>query len=255
MKTSVGFIGGGRITKILLQAFFNRMRDFDSISVYDPDQETLEALRVKFPVIKEAASADEIMNENLVFLAVHPPVLKNLLDKLVNTNKETIFVSLAPKISLEILSSKLGTKQVARMIPNATSIINEGFNPIAFTENFNPYEKAELIGLLSHLGTTIETEEKNLEAYAIVSAMLPTYFWFQWEKIGELGTKMGLTPHECSLAMKSTLYSSIKLLYENKYTPAELNDLIPVKPIGDCENSIRECYDTKLLGLFEKIMP
>ena len=33
----------------------------------------------------------------------------------------------------------------------------------------------------------------------------------------------------------------------------EVKDLIPVKPIGEAEEQIKEIYETKLLGLYEKI--
>ena len=39
MKKSIGFIGGGRITKILLQAFQNKNAKFSKIVVTDTDSE------------------------------------------------------------------------------------------------------------------------------------------------------------------------------------------------------------------------
>jgi pyrroline-5-carboxylate reductase len=44
-------------------------------------------------------------------------------------------------------------------------------------------------------------------------------------------------------------------MYNSGLTPAEVIDLIPVKPIGEHESQIAEIYNTKLLGLFEKIKP
>ncbi len=53
MKTkSLGFIGGGRITKILVQAFENKKAIFESISVFDTNPDTLQALKLKFPFIQ-----------------------------------------------------------------------------------------------------------------------------------------------------------------------------------------------------------
>ena len=53
--------------------------------------------------------------------------------------------------------------------------------------------------------------------------------------------------------MKATLKRAIKLYFDTGLTPAEVMDLIPVKPIGEHETQIREIYQTKLLGLYEKI--
>ena len=40
---------------------------------------------------------------------------------------------------------------------------------------------------------TFEVQEEKLESYAIMSAMLPTYFWFQWKALEEIGQKTELT--------------------------------------------------------------
>jgi pyrroline-5-carboxylate reductase len=41
MKHSIGFIGGGRVTKILLQGFKNRNVEFSRIVVTDTNSEVL----------------------------------------------------------------------------------------------------------------------------------------------------------------------------------------------------------------------
>ena len=50
MKTpTLGFIGGGRITRIILQAFKNKSIKFDSIIVFEPNSETSSELQKHFP--------------------------------------------------------------------------------------------------------------------------------------------------------------------------------------------------------------
>jgi pyrroline-5-carboxylate reductase len=38
-------------------------------------------------------------------------------------------------------------------------------------------------------------------------------------------------------------------------SPQEVMDLIPVKPIGEHELQITEIYNTRLIGLYDKIKP
>jgi len=109
--------------------------------------------------------------------------------------------------------------------------------------------------MLKPLGKTFVTEENKLENYAIVSAMLPTYFWFQWQEMESITQKTGLTPEESQEAVKSTLKKAVKLYYNSGLTPEEVIDLIPVKPIGENEEKIKNTLNAKLLGLFEKIKP
>ncbi|HSM48360.1 MAG TPA: NAD(P)-binding domain-containing protein, partial [Draconibacterium sp.] len=232
MKTAIGFIGGGRITKIFLQGFKNADFEPESVQVYEPNAETFEKLASIFPAVEKAETAETAASQAIVFIAVHPPVVMETLQKIKNAVTEsTIVVSLAPKITLEKMASVLPAKKLARMIPNATSFINKGFNPVAFSAGFEGKEKKQLLKFLKILGKTFETEETKLEGYAIVSAMLPTYFWFQWQEMENIAIETGLSEKEAKKAVNQTLKKALKLYYDTSLTPAEVMDLIPVKPI------------------------
>ncbi len=256
MKTTIGFIGGGRITKIFLQAFKNADFELESVKVFDPNADTLEKLTAAFPQIKKSETAAAAASQQIVFLAVHPPVMMETLQNIKDAVTEsTIVVSLAPKITIEKMAAVLPTKKLARMIPNATSFINEGFNPVTCAAGFEGKEKKQLLKLLKVLGKTFETDEAKLEGYAIVSAMLPTYFWFQWQELEKIALETGLSEKDAKKAVKQTLKKALKLYYKSDLTPAEVMDLIPVKPIGENEAEIKNILNTKLLGLFAKIKP
>jgi pyrroline-5-carboxylate reductase len=254
---SLGFIGGGRITRIFLQGFENKSVKFESVKVFDPNLETQNELQNSFPQIEKAENAQAAANgQQIIFIAVHPPMVMETLQKIKDIILEdTIIISLAPKITIEKMNEVLPTKKIVRMIPNATSIINKGYNPVAFACEFDKKEKKQVIKLLKKLGKTFETDEDKLESYAIVSAMLPTYFWFQWQEMEIIAAKTGLSPDEAQKTVKSTLYKALKLYYNSDLTSDEVMDLIPVKPIGENESEIKDILNSKLIGLFQKIKP
>lgn len=256
MKTAIGFIGGGRITKIFLQGFKNADFELESVKVFEPNAGTFEKLAFLFPGIEKAETAEAAVSQAIVFLAVHPPVVMETLQNIKGAITEsTVVVSLAPKITLEKMASVLPTKNLIRMIPNATSFINKGFNPVSFHAEMNKKEKKQLLKFMKILGKTFETEETKLEGYAIVSAMLPTYFWFQWQELEKIAIETGLSEKEAKKAVKQTLKKAWKLYYQSELTPVETMDLIPVKPIGENEPEIKNILNTKLLGLYGKIKP
>jgi pyrroline-5-carboxylate reductase len=256
MRHSIGFIGGGRITKILLQAFSNKNVKFNTVVVTDPNSEVTSKLKSDFPFIT-VDNAAVAAAQDIVFISLHPPLIMETLELLKNDfRSDATVVSLAPKISIGKISSKLDrVKNIVRLIPNATSYINDGYNPICFAAGFDKSEKNSILDLLKNLGHTFEVAEEKLESYAIVSAMLPTYFWFQWNYLEEIGVKTGLTESESEAAVHQTLIAAINLMYNSELSPNEVMDLIPVKPIGEHESQIAEIYKSKLLGLFEKIKP
>lgn len=255
-SSSLGFIGGGRITRIFLQGFSNKKALPENVKVFEPNADTLKALQADFPTIEAVGSAADAATQNIVFLAVHPPMMMETLQAIKESVAEnTTVVSLAPKITLEKMASVLPTKKLVRMIPNATSFINDGYNPVSFVADFSKAEKKTLFKLLKKLGKTFETEEAKLEGYAIASAMLPTYFWFQWLEMEKIAGEIGLTPEEAQKTVSSSLKKAWKTYYKSGLEPAQVIDLIPVKPIGENETEIKDILNTKLIGLFGKIKP
>ncbi len=256
MKQSIGFIGGGRATRILLQAFKNKNTQVSKIVVTDPDQDVIGNLIKSFPDIK-VDKASEAALQDIVFISLHPPVIMDTLELIKGSiNRNTIVISLAPKITISKISTKLNqSENIARLIPNATSYINEGYNPACFSPGFEEKRKQQILDLLRLTGNTFEVPEEKLEGYAIMSAMLPTYFWFQWNELQAIGTQIGLNEKECKDSIRETLKASLNLMYQSGLTPTEVIDLIPVKPIAEYESMIKDCYRNKLLPLYEKIKP
>ncbi len=253
---TIGFIGGGRITKIFLQAFQNKSIVFENVTVFDPNGETITELKKLFPEIEIAGSAQDAARQELIVLAVHPPVMAESLATIKDVvSEDTQVLSLAPKVTISKIAGVLGTSKVVRMIPNATSYINKGYNPLAFHPETNKKAKKSFMKLVKVLGKNFEVEESKLEGYAIVSAMLPTYFWFQWEEMLKVALATGLEEKEAQKTVEATLKKSLSIFFKSGMTANEVKDLIPVKPIAEAEEQIKEIYQSKLIGLYNKIKP
>ena len=83
--------------------------------------------------------------------------------------------------------------------------------------------------------------EDKLEAYAIVTAMGPTYLWFQLYLLQEFGRSFGLTETEVKDGVSKMVVGTVKTM-EAGLSPAEVMDLVPVKPLGDEEENIKGLY-------------
>jgi pyrroline-5-carboxylate reductase len=138
-------------------------------------------------------------------------------------------------------------------MPNANCLINKGYNPIHFSIGFK--EKQEILDLFTPLGKIFETEESKLEAYAVISGMLPTYFWFQWMDLIEIARQIGLSGLESKDAIEQTLHAAIEVMFKSGLTNEEVLDLIPLKPLGESEVQISKILKTRLVGFFTKIKP
>lgn len=255
MKTfkTIGFIGGGRVTRFLLEGWKRAGKMPHEVRVADCNTEFLIAWKRDFPSVA-AVSTAEAAACDLVVLAVHPPVMKDVLAAIkTHVSANATVLSLAPKFTVAVIAGALGVARVARLIPNAPSAIGQGFNPVAYAPQVDAETKDALADLFAPWGEAPEVPERNLEAYAMISAMGPTYMWFQWQTLRELARNFGLDAAAADQAILKMVKGAAECLLAGGRDQAEVMDMIPVKPLKDDEASITEAYRAKLTGLYEKI--
>lgn len=253
---SVGFIGGGRVARILLGGWRRASTLPNEVVVYDPDKKALDFLRLNVgPEIATTGDAAQAASADLVILAVHPPAFDVALAAVrPGLRPDTIVLSLAPKVVMSRMAEALGGfSRLARMIPNAPSIVGAGYNPIAFAEALGDVERREILALFETLGECPEVEEEVLEAYAIVSAMGPTYLSFQLAALRDLGVEFGLTPEAAARATERMAAGAAVTLFDRDLNEAEVLDLIPVRPLAAHEEGIAAAYRSALPALYKKL--
>ncbi len=254
---SVGFVGGGRVARIMLEGWLRADAMPERVVVADPNPATLDALKARFPSI-EACRGDNCRaaDQSVVLLGLHPPMFADSLPEIASTLKpDAIVVSLAPKVTIAKLSAMLGGfDRIARVIPNAPSIVGSGFNPVAFGPALGEGDRAAILELLVPLGDAPVVDEACLEAYAITAAMGPTYLWFQLYELRELGRSFGLSDEAAATAVERMTRGALDTMNAG-LTPTEVMDLIPVHPLAETEPAVIEAYRSRLGATMEKIRP
>jgi pyrroline-5-carboxylate reductase len=252
---TIGFVGGGRITAIFLEALGGRGLALERVTVSDSNAEVLARLKGRFPAITTTADNAAAASRERVFLALHPPALKAALPALATcVRQDAVVVSLAPVLTLARLSELLGGfARLARVLPNAPSIARAGWNPVVFGEALSAEARAEIEALLDGLGAHPVVPEPTLEAYALLAAMGPTYFWFQWQALRELALSFGLSAEAADCALRAMLDGAIRTLFDTGLTPEQVMDLVPVKPLADAEPQILRAYRDALPSLYAKL--
>lgn len=252
---TIGFIGGGRITHIFLKALSDSTLPPDRVTVSDSRPEALAKLQSGFPGISVSSDNRQSIAKDLVFVALHPPAIQAVLPEIKDhLPSQSVVVSLAPVISFRKLSDLLGGFQrMVRLIPNAPSIVHAGYNPVAFSPAISADERAEIEAILRPLGQNPVVAEETLEAYAILAAMGPTYFWFQWQALREMAASFGLGSTDADDALIHMLQGAITTLFHSNLGYEAVCDLIPVKPLSGQEAQIREIFQTNLSALHARL--
>jgi len=253
---SLGIIGGGRITRILLAGLARAGRLPALITVSDTDEKTLLSLSKAFPGIRTELNNNRIPAQaDIIIIALHPQAMNASWDDIAHGLRgSAILVSFAPKVKHAQITARLdGFDRTVRMIPNAPSIVNEGYNPVAFGRGVSADERKMVLAFFAPLGRCPEVSEDDLEAYAIITGMGPTYFWFQLAELHRLAESFGLSHDQAAQALTAMLNGAVKTMYESGLTQAEVMDLVPARPIGSHEGAIRTIYATALDPLFKKL--
>lgn len=257
---SIGFIGGGRATRIFFQAMKKQELQCQDIRVFDPEPTQIEKLQQTCPEIRPVETAREAASSDLVFLAVHPPEIQPSLETIRSAlSSDAVVVSLAPKITIESIKHTLANDcPVIRMIPNAPAVINRGYNVIAYSSDIsfedNPLHN-KILMLFRSLGEVTHTDEKKLEAYAVISGMGPTYLWFQLHELYLLAKEFGLADEEAREAVSNMVMGSTETLLHTDLSYDEVIDLIPFHPLSQHHEKIRKIYREVLTNLYQRLKP
>lgn len=254
--SSIGFIGGGRIARIILGGWQRAGVLPTGVGVSEPSGAALAKLTALFPTVRSTPDAAALLGQTeWVFLAVHPPVLPDALRSLArHLRPDAVVVSLAPKVPIARLTEGLGGfTRIARTIPNAPSLIGAGHNPVAFGPGLPTSDRERLLGLLRPLGDCPEVPEEYLEAYAVLTAMGPTYLWFQFQEMQALGESFGLSAQDAQTGIARMTLGAVKTFFESGLSAEEVMDLVPVKPLQSEEGPIRSAYQARLGDVYRKL--
>jgi len=253
---SLGFIGGGRVTTFLLDRLNKTNALPHEVIIADPDS-SRHALLTAINERRIRCTIDPVdaARSNAVFIAVHPPAASEVCGSIKSLlKKDTVLFSFMPAITIHRLSEMLdGFNRIIRMIPNAPSVIGKGYNPVVFSSVLTADEKDAIRSLCAHWGETPEVPEAHLEAYAVLSGMGPTYFWFQWLELVRLGTTFGMSEAESKSAAAATLRGAVDTLFHSGLPDEQVLNLIPAYPLKNHEEEFKRIFSERLTGLWKKL--
>lgn len=256
MGKTIGFVGGGRVASIILGGWSRAGITPDKVLVYDVNADVVSRLVARHPQIEASVDIASAATQDIVFLAVHPPIVTDVLQELTpNLQSNAVLVSLTPKFTISKLSQMLGGfSRIARMIPNAPSIVGRGYNPIVFGPEVAG-EKNALRKILEPLGDCPEVAEEHLEIFAVVSAMALTWLWPQFYQLSDLAQANGIPSDAALVALDGMLSGAVAVMRESGLPSEQVQDLIPIKPVVAEVEAFMSAAAPKVSGLMNKLRP
>lgn len=256
MNESIGWIGGGRVARILLSGWKEAGMTLENIVVSDPDGMALDRIIQDYPGVSVIKDGDAVAaGQDLVFLAIPPAAAETVLPAIKPVLKPgTIVISTIPGLSFDQISRMLGDfDRIVRIIPNAPSMIGSGYTPVFFPPSFLRQDSEPVEYLMESISHIIDVQEEHLEAYAVISAMGPACLWFQLYELVAIAESMGISRELASDAVCKMAEGAVQMMTWSTLSPSQMMDLVPVHPLAEDEAAIREIYWKRLPDLHKRL--
>ena len=146
-----------------------------------------------------------------------------------------------------------GFNRIVRMIPNAPSLVNEGYNPVTFGPGITTKEKKTSPGFSKSWATAPRWMRENSRPMRSSRRWVPPTCGFSSTSSWSWASPSVSPTSQAWKGIRKMLKGALETIDESGLSPDEVMDLIPVKPLGEDEAMIRNAYRTKLTGLYQKL--
>ena len=252
--TQIGFIGSGRVARIMLEGWKRAGALPDAVKVNDIDVALADGLAADYPNVA-TATLDEVARQDVVVVGLHPPVAAEILPKIARlaSPRRDRAVARAETAFRQADTAAWRLRPTGAAEPECAVDRRPWYNPIAFADGLDATGRDTLRALIAPLGAAPEVDECTIEAYALISAMGPTYLWFQLELLRQMAIEFGLSETAAREAVAAMVHGAATTLLESDLPIQQVLDLVPVKPLAADEATIIGLYRSRLAPLYAKL--
>ncbi len=238
-KTTIGFIGTGRISRALVAGLV-RSSNY-RITGYDRDPVVRESFCKTFAVAGMSSMQELAEQADTLILAVKPYQMEDVLQELQNgLRADHLLISVAAGITTEFIRSRsLPESRVIRVMPNTPSFVGEGMTALSAGKHAGEEDRKHAAAIFSAVGRVMFLDEKHMDAATAVSGSGPAYMFHIIDAMARGGAACGLDNDDAVLLSAQTMIGAAKLLLESGKQPADLIQEVTT-PGGTTEAGLKQ---------------
>jgi pyrroline-5-carboxylate reductase len=228
-------VGVGNIGRILIARLLAAGVKPGRMVVCDSDTARGQAAADEFGVQAVALPDEAACTAGLILLATPPKVVPDVVQAIAPSLRPgQVLVSFAALISLERLEAAVPAGvAVARVMPNAASLVGAGMNPVAFGSTATPEARKLVTALLAVLGDSIEVTDEQMNwcvglSGAAMRSLLPVL-----EGMVRAGVEAGLSTGDARRVAAQVMRGTSALALETDAPFAELKELTPMETVDE----------------------
>ena len=209
----ISFIGGGNMASALIGGLCGKVIAPNDIHVVDINPDNLMQLNKQFGVRTSTQINAEIVNSNVILLAVKPQQLREVATLLQPFLNGQLVISIAAGIRSNDLSRWLGNyPAIVRTMPNTPALINQGITGMFAMAGVNAEQKNIANVILSAVGSTVWlNDEALIDPLTAMSGSGPAYVFYFIEAMQEAGQQMGLSAQQSKQLALATFTGASQL--------------------------------------------
>ena len=256
-NTRLAFVGAGNMARSLVGGLIADGWDPARISVSDPDETQLSALRSRFPVRTATRNSELVETSDVVVLAVKPQVIRNVARELADTvqGHRPLVISVVAGVRAADLQRWLGGDcALVRCMPNTPALVQSGATALFASHTVSADQKDVAESILRAVGLALWIEDESLmDAVTAVSGSGPAYFLLVIEALQDAGETLGLDRKTARLLALQTAFGAAKMALESSEDVAILRQQV-TSPGGTTEKALAVLEDGRIRELFNKAL-
>lgn len=246
----IGFIGGGKITRCLIQSLIQAGHPKEQIIVSNRSLRKLDDLKADFGVITTPGNVSVAQAAQIVILAVKAPIVKSVAMELkLGLQNSPLIISLAPGISIAHLKTLLGHSNVIRSMTNTATAVSKGstvlYAPLEIQASFK--EMTEM--LFSKTGKVLWlNEESGIDTITplIISS---AYLYLMVEAIEKAALNKGISEEIAKALSEQVFVGAAYALEKTQKSVIKLREEITT-PNGVTEQALKVLIGGNIFSLF-----
>lgn len=221
-KTTIGFIGTGRIANALISGL---VRDSgNEISGFDKDPAAAEAVSAEFGISRKTSLKQIAQSVDIIILAVKPYQIEEVLGELRDhLTPDHLLISVAAGISSGFIRThSREDMRVIRVMPNTPAFTGEGMTAVSGGTLATGADLTKAQKIFSAIGRVLVLDESLMDAATAVSGSGPAYMFHLISSMAEGGKQCGLSGEDAVTLAAQTMLGAAKMVLDGKKSPEDL---------------------------------
>lgn len=220
MKVTI--IGGGNMGGAIARGMAKgTLIKTEDITVSDPFQGTLDALKAEYPAMNVTNNNEEaIAGADIVLLAVKPWLVERILTPLKLDASKQMFISIAAGVSFEQLEQWVAPGiPMFRVMPN-TGISQMESMSIVCSHNASKEQEQLILDIFNEMGLAMLMPEQNMPAVTALASCGIAYVLEYIRAAMQAGVELGLYPKDAQKMVAQAVKGAATLILNNETHPS-----------------------------------